>query len=589
MSNRSGLWRAPALLTAFILLLTAGPAPAAPPAGYSPDLQMRTVFHDGERRAYGLYVPKRLRAGSPAPVIVALHGRYSSAKAFHAFSHLADVAEARGALLIYPEPLGVFWGDGGHDALQRREPDADDEGFIAAALADAGKTWPLDAQRTFLIGYDTGGVMAWRAACHGPVRFAGAAVVSALMWDFTRLACTAGAHPTPMLVIHGGRDENYPEQGAEAQPGRTAFRLSAADTLSALRGVNGCAPGRNAGAFYERCAGAPLAYLPIARGMTEWFHEGPGYKLNHHGVAATAAIDRFFFDRGAFTLPAVREGSGGTRSWITYVPPGYDPSKPTPLVILLHGRPSNATSMAAITRMDQVAAKKGFIVVYPEGLNNEWNAFYDLTRQRSIAPQDDVAFLKQLTEEVGQDLNIDRSRMFVGGFSNGGFMTIRMACSAGDTFAGFAVVSAELYTVLKDKCRGGHIAPILLMHGTADPSVNYNGVVIRSGADDQETRVSLGARDTLAWFVERNHCSQRGSTTTFPQKGQSPGTQAQRFIPNDCAAPVVFWLITGGGHTWPGGGVLEGLGDTNRDINASEEIWDFFSRLSLSPAPAARP
>ena len=122
------------------------------------------------------------------------------------------------------------------------------------------------------------------------------------------------------------------------------------------------------------------------------------------------------------------------------------------------------------------------------------------------------------------------------------------------------------------------------MNGTADPSVNYNGIIVRSGADDQETRVSLGARDTLAWFVKRNGCSQTGSTLTYPPRGQSPGTQAQRFTPNDCVAPVVFWLINGGGHTWPGTeGVMDAafFGPTNMDIKASAEIWDFFSHLSL--------
>ena len=585
MSNRSGAWRAPALLSAFLILALAvvSPAQAQSAPSVAPALAMRSVFHDGERRTYGLFVPSTYVAGRPAPVIVVLHGRYSSAKAIHAFSGLAATAEARGAILVYPEPLELFWGDGGHAALQRPDIEADDVGFIAAAVTAVGQTYAVDPARVFLVGHDTGGVMAWRAACRGPQRFAGLAVVSALMWNFSAEACGAGANPTPTLLIHGGRDESYPAAGAGAQPGRAGRRLSLAATLDTLRSLNGCT-GRESGGFVATCgSGAALAFLPVPRGASEWFHDGPGYKLSRHGVDAGRTIDGFFFDRPAFSLPAVRS-SGSGRAWITYVPASYDPAKPTPLVVLLHGRPSNATFMAAITRMNEVADEKGFIVVYPEGLNNEWNAFYDLTRQQSGSNQDDVAFLKTLTEDLGRDLNIDRRRMFLGGFSNGGFMTIRMACSASDTFAGFASVGAELYTVLKDKCRGGRIAPILLMNGTADPSVNYNGIIVRSGADDQETRVTLGARDTLSWFVNRNGCSQAGSTLTYPPRGQSPGTQAQRFTPNDCRAAVVFWLITGGGHTWPGtDGVMdpEFFGPTNMDIKASAEIWDFFSRLSL--------
>jgi polyhydroxybutyrate depolymerase len=584
MSKTPGPWHAFAILLFALLLTGADQAAAQAPGRFARDVQIRQLFHDAERRSFGLYVPSTYAPGRPAAVIIALHGRFSSAKAFHAASGLAAVAEARGALVIYPQMLGGFWGDGGHTPLGRREVDVDDVGFIAAAEASVAREYAVDSRQIYLVGYDTGGVLAWRAACQGQLRFAGVAVVSALMWDFTAQACADPPAPVPMLLIHGGRDENYPADGAAAGPGQSAHRLGTAETLATLRRVNGCPPGRDGAAFYIECSGAPLAWLPVARGANEWFRDGPGYRLDRHGFNAAEVIDRFFFGRAGFALPQSRD-SRSSRAWLVYVPSGYDPARPTPLVLVLHGRPSNASAMASMSRMNAVAERRGFIVAYPEGLNNEWNAFYDLTAQRSIAPQDDVAFLKTLTEDLGQDLNIDRNRMFVSGFSNGGFMTIRMACSASDTFAGFASVGAELYTVLKDKCRGGRPAPILLMHGTDDPSVPYNGVVVRSGADDQETRVSLGARDTLAWFVQRNHCSQSGALLTFPIKGQSPGTTAQRFTPKDCTAPVAFYLINGGGHTWPGtGGVMnpEAFGPTNMDINASEEIWSFFSHLSLA-------
>ncbi|MBX7247762.1 MAG: hypothetical protein K1X35_01780 [Caulobacteraceae bacterium] len=579
MSKRPGLWR---WLAAPLLVLSLSVGAVGAQAPYSPNLRMRQVFHDGERRTYGLYVPQHYDPARPATVIVALHGRYSSAKAFHAFSRLADLAERRGAILVYPEPLGVSWGDSG-PASSGQALDADNVGFIGAALAHVDKSWDLDLARVFLIGYDTGGVLALRASCLGPTRFAGVAVISALMRDLTRAACPASAHAAPTLLIHGARDENYPVRGDAAQGGAGGHRLSLADTLSTLRSLNGCSPSRATSRSIEPCPRGMLAFLPVPGGATEWYRDGPHYRFGRHGFDATEVLERFFFEPGDFSLPQVREDGASHRSWITYAPSSYDPSRPTPLVVLLHGRPSNATAMGYITRMHEVADRHGFILVYPEGLNNEWNAFYDLTRQHAVAPQDDVAFLKGLTQDLGQDFNIDRTRMYLGGFSNGGFMTIRMACSAGDVFAGFAVVAAELYTVLKDKCRGGAPTPILLMHGTADPSVPYNGVVIRSGADDQETRVSLGARDTLAWFVERNHCSQAGSMTTFPIKGNSVGTQAQRFMPHDCAVPVSFYLITGGGHTWPGTVPLEGLGEVNMDINAGEEIWQFFEPLRLRP------
>jgi polyhydroxybutyrate depolymerase len=182
--------------------------------------------------------------------------------------------------------------------------------------------------------------------------------------------------------------------------------------------------------------------------------------------------------------------------------------------------------------------------------------------------------------------------MYVSGFSNGGFMTLRMACSASDVFAGFAEVGSALYTVMTDTCRQSAPSPVLIMHGTADQSVPYEGVVARNAADGQETRVTLGVRNTVALFVQRNGCSMAGQSTTFAESGRSPDTHVIRFVPRDCAAgaPVEFWLINGGGHQWPGvPGVLpeENFGPVNQDINAGEVIWDFLSRQSL-PASAQR-
>jgi polyhydroxybutyrate depolymerase len=396
-----------------------------------------------------------------------------------------------------------------------------------------------------------------------------------------------------MLVVHGRRDENFPAAGAEPRPGQTARRLSVSDTLAALRSVNGCTrqgqAGRDGSVYYAGCTGAPLAFVGLGRGTNDWFRDGADYRLNKLGVDAARLADNFLFDRPAFALPA-GGGAGTARAWFVYAPPSYDSAKPMPVVVLLHGRPSNATSMAFMTRMNDVADKKGFIVVYPEGVNNEWNAFYDLTRQRSLAPQDDIKFLRELLADLSQDLNIDRRRTYVGGYSNGGFMTYRLACSMADTFAGFAAVDAGLYTVLKDKCRGGVATPILIMNGTADPSIPYTGVEVESG-DGQKTRVSLSVPETVAWFINRNDCSMVGVTTTFPPRGQSPGTQALRFAAKDCKkAPVIFWRIDGGGHTWPGvGGPTpdSDFGLTNMDINAGEVIWEFFSGLSLAQEPAS--
>src|SRR5262249_29472415 len=158
---------------------------------------------------------------------------------------------------------------------------------------------------------------------------------SALMWNYAEHAC-ADAHPTPMLIMHGDRDTFFPSDGGAPQGAPStsgAHLLSAAATADLWRRINGST--------------APVAFVNVPGGEHDWFHDGAGYQLNKQGVEASAVIDQFFFDQGAFTPPQAR-GAARPRSWIVYVPPSYNPSRPTPVVILLHGRPSNAPAMAAI-------------------------------------------------------------------------------------------------------------------------------------------------------------------------------------------------------------------------------------------------
>jgi polyhydroxybutyrate depolymerase len=581
---------------AMAIALSAGAAHAQ--TRYDRDIEMRALLHDGEPRGAGLYLPANYRPDQPAPLIIALHGRFSSPKAFHAISGLAAVAEARGAIVLYPEAIGGVWNDGGHALLNRLLTPADDLGFISSAIEAVNGDHTIDRSRIFVIGYDSGGALAYALACSGRIQLAGVAVVGPLMWDFTRDQC-ASAQPTPMVILHGRRDEYAPVNGGDA-PNATARRLGVEETLTVWRRVNGCSEraslsGRDESALYRECSsGSPVAYLGVAGGNRGWFHTGDGYELNRHGVDATALVDSFLFDRSDFTFPRARSAGGRSRSWIVYAPSIYDASRPTPVVVLLHGRPSNGAGMAFLTGMNSVAENNNFIVVYPDGIDNEWNAQFDisasdisLTGRRSTLPQDDVAFLTTLMRDLAQDFNVDPTRLYLGGFSNGAFMTYRMACSAGDTFAAFAAISAGLYVELSRYCARSDPTAILIMNGTADPSVPYEGVEVVNPQGGDPIRISLSVQDTVAAFIRRNRCSLSGQSTTFAERGESPGTHVVRFVPRDCPSgdDVVFYLINGGGHTWPGRprafAGAEVMGPTNMDMDAGEVIWDFFAEHTL--------
>lgn len=560
-------------------------------------LEISAIAVGLDARVVGVYVPSTYQPGTPAPLIVAIHDRFSSVQAFHALSGLAAVAEARGAILLYPQSQDGSWNNGGHAALNRPGEPIDDLGFVRAAINAVAADYTIDRTRVFVTGYGAGGAMAYSLACQSDMQVAGVAVVSALMWDFARDQC-ASARPTPVLIVHGRRDEYSPVRGGDV-PGTDARRLSVDDTLAVWRRANGCTRATSSGgddsALYASCSsGAALAYVGIPGGDHDWFHTGDGYQLNRHAVSATALVDTFFFNRASFALPQARSTARRARSWTIYAPSRYDPARPTSVVVLLHGRPGNAAGMAFMTGMNDVAENNNFIVVYPEGLDNEWNAQFDisasdisLTGRRSTLPQDDVAFLQTLMRDLAQDFNVDTQRLYLGGFSNGGFMTYRMACSAGDTFAAFAAVGGNLYVELSRYCSRSDPTSILIMNGTADPSVPYMGVQVNNPEGGEPIRISLGVEDTVSAFARRNGCSLTGTSTTFAEQGESPGTRVVRFVPRDCQSgkDVMFYMIDGGGHTWPGHPRLQSeLGATNMDMDAGEIIWDFFETHTLAQA-----
>src|SRR5579871_416433 len=55
------------------------------------------------------------------------------------------------------------------------------------------------------------------------------------------------------------------------------------------------------------------------------------------------------------------------RSYLVHVPPGYDPARPTPVVLILHGAGSNGAITIPFTGMNRKSDQAGFIAVYPDG------------------------------------------------------------------------------------------------------------------------------------------------------------------------------------------------------------------------------
>lgn len=298
-------------------------------------------------------------------------------------------------------------------------------------------------------------------------------------------------------------------------------------------------------------------------------------------VGAAQAQDEGFQERSM-------RFAGRDRDYLVHLPPDYDPQRSTPLVLVLHGRIGNGRGAAAISGMNDVADRNGFIAVYPDGIGGEWTEHMDLVdpeaARRARSP-DDVDFLTALADRLEADLNADPARTYVTGFSNGGFMTLRLACERPNRFAAFAEVGAGLHTVIADRCRRGS-APILMIHGDADPSVPYQGVAV-GDSRARAQKVMLSIPESAEFLMRRNGCDTTGRNETIPQSGASPQTSVRVFHAAECpqGKEVVLYTIEGGGHQWPGMRALDEsrFGPVNMDFSASEIIWQFFSAHTRAP------
>jgi polyhydroxybutyrate depolymerase len=272
--------------------------------------------------------------------------------------------------------------------------------------------------------------------------------------------------------------------------------------------------------------------------------------------------------------------AGGMSRKYTLITPTNVPN-PIPLIIVFHGGRQNADAARRYTRFDEFAAKENVAVVYPQGLDNNWNdgrVSEDLT-QRAAANVDDVDFTLQIIAQLEGERVVDAKRVYLTGASNGGMMAMRAGCELWDRIAGIAPVIAN--QPVDWQCRAKRLAA-LFIHGTDDEYMPFAGGQIAVTKTRQNLGQVRSADDTIAAFKRVNACDGVKETVTLDKVGRDE-TKA---VVTDYAcknAPLKHIVIEGGGHTWPGArtGVIADmlLGKTSQEVNATAEIWNFFLAL----------
>jgi polyhydroxybutyrate depolymerase len=289
------------------------------------------------------------------------------------------------------------------------------------------------------------------------------------------------------------------------------------------------------------------------------------------------------------TAPAVSadtiDVNGVQRSYTALRPA----KKPAPLVFVLHGKTQRGADMITRTAWPQVAKREGLAVVFPDGLNHAWADARTKAGPELRGPPagtDDVAFIAKLVEKLVADGTADAKRVYVTGVSNGGAMVMTLVCARADLFVAGASVIMNLTDEGAVTCHPSRPLPMLIMNGTADPLIPYEG---GRGSSYFAADGFWSTEKTVAFWRQLNGCeADDASLTDLPDRAPADQSTATR-ITSRCPPghDVVLYRVNDGGHRMPGFApdarfpkVATGLlGPQNGDIDGAETIWAFFSQF----------
>lgn len=276
---------------------------------------------------------------------------------------------------------------------------------------------------------------------------------------------------------------------------------------------------------------------------------------------------------------------GYHRSYRVHVPRNYQPSSPWPVVIAIHGAYSTAEYHEQRTGFSRVAEQKGFIVLYPNGIGlfgwlQHWNAGHCCGKALGDNI-DDIGFIFAALDDMATYLNIDRRRIYVTGFSNGGMLTHRIGAERGAQVAAIAPVAGAMGgsehpgEALWQIPAPSRPMPVLMIHGSLDDRVPYKG---GPRPDKPGSQQYLPVTAAVDYWVNENGCPPQAQQQTIDS------VIITREFWNGCSqnAAVELWTIENWKHTWPGPDDL--TNPPSIDLNgfdAAETIWRFFENHEL--------
>ena len=242
-----------------------------------------------------------------------------------------------------------------------------------------------------------------------------------------------------------------------------------------------------------------------------------------------------------------------------HVPASYDPSRPAPLLIVLHGFGSSGRDHEAYFHVQAAAEEHGFLTVYPDGTTNAngerfWSAT-DACCDFDRTGVNDVAYLDGLITAVEASFAVDPKRVDLLGHSNGGFMSYRLACVHADRIAAMVSLAGATFANPAD-CAPSSPVAVLQIHGTSDDVIAFGGGSIEGLGAGRSMSSYPGAEKTAATWARYDGCGETASEPTehldvdadVSVAGQPAETTVKRWTGCKPGAAVELWTMHDAGH-----------------------------------------
>lgn len=280
---------------------------------------------------------------------------------------------------------------------------------------------------------------------------------------------------------------------------------------------------------------------------------------------------------GSHTL----EAGGLKRTYHVHLPAEPPIEQQFPLVFIFHGSGDNGPGMEAFSRFSTLADREKFIAVYPDAISQNWN---DGREAASILSQlnkvDDVSFVSAMIREISSKHPVDPKRIHAAGFSNGGIFVHYLASHLSGQFAAIADVSGGIAEPFAAKFKPASPVSVFIIHGTKDPMVPFQGGDVDFGGFGRIIKTD----DTIKLWLKKLEPANPPASGVLPDVNADDHCKVNwtRWKGSaDSGCELLFYGIDGGGHTWPGGPQflpVNVIGNVCRDVEATEAIWDFFSK-----------